>query len=104
MGKAGKQLDTARAARNRARRRFDSRLVLARQDLAPGAIAGRAASDLKRKAMDAFDEAVDVADGNRAIVAGTIAALAIWLFRKPIASRIGELLGERRKLEDSEDE
>jgi hypothetical protein len=40
-----------------------------------------------------FDEALDVADQNRGIVAGTIAALAVWFFRSPIISAIERLVG-----------
>jgi len=104
VGKASQDLDAARADRNQAKRRLDSRVALAREDLAPGAIAGRAAGDLKRKARDTLDEAVEIADGNRAVVAGTIAALLLWLLRKPLLSLIDDKLHRMRETKETEDE
>ena len=104
MGKASQDLDAARATRNQAKRRLDSRVALARQDLAPVAMAGRAAGDLKRKAQDTLDEAVEIADGNRTVVAGTIAALMLWLLRKPILSLIDDRLRQARKTKETNDE
>jgi hypothetical protein len=104
VGTASQDLDAARAARNQAKRRLDSRVALAREDLAPGAIAGRAADDLKRMAQDTLDEAVEIADGNRTVVAGTIAALLLWLLRKPILSLIDDGLRRARKIKGFKDE
>lgn len=104
MSKASKALDATRAARNRARRRFDSRMVRARQDITPETIVARATGDLKAKARDTFDEAVEIASENRVIVAGTLAALALWFLRKPILSWLEGRLVSRTQQKDIDDE
>lgn len=93
MSKASSELDADRAARNNARRRFDSRFGQAKQDMTPTAIGTRVTGNLKRQARDTFDDAVEIADENRTVVAGTLAALAIWFLRKPITSWLGGKLG-----------
>jgi hypothetical protein len=104
MGEKARQLDTDRAARNRARRRFESRLVRAREDLAPGAIAARLAGGFKRRARDTLDEAVEIADENRTVVAGTIAALAAWFLRKPVISWLDRKPETDRQAEEITDD
>jgi hypothetical protein len=104
MSKASRQLDTDRAARNRARRIFDSRLAMTRQDMTPSAIANRVAGQLERQAVDTFDEMVEIADENRAVVAGTLAALAIWFLRKPIISLLSGKLRDDGQAEDIADD
>jgi len=104
VSKASRQLDADRAARDQARQRLDSRLDKARQDMTPNAIAGRLAGEFKRKARDAAREAVEIADGNRAVVAGTIGALALWFLRRPILSWLGEKLAGHGQTEDDADD
>ena len=100
MSKASRQLETDRAARNRARRKFESRLVRTRQDMTPGAIANRVTVQLERQAAETFDEIVEITAENRAVVAGTIAALAIWFLRKPISSLLSGKLRDDGQAED----
>jgi hypothetical protein len=77
---AERQLEQARAARNTAHRAFRARLAQIDEDLSARGIGGRLAD----RAGEALAEAVDVANENRAVVAGTLAALALWLFRRPL--------------------
>lgn len=103
MGKASRKLDADRGARNRARRMFDSRLVKAKQAMSPGALATRVTGQIKRQARDTFDEAVEIADENRTVVAGTIAALAVWFLRKPIMSWLESRLATEGQSEEDAD-
>jgi len=103
MGKASRQLDADRAARNKARKRFESHLVSTRQDLTGGAIAARLFGRLRRKSRGTLDEAVEIADENRMVVAGTIAALAAWFLRKPILSWLAGRLAGSERTEDIAD-
>lgn len=104
MSKAIRSLDAARAARNRAWRRLEARLVQAREDLTPRSILERAAGDFRQKARKTFDEAVAVASDNRVIVAATIAALALWFLRKPILERLEAWLVPDVQHKDADDE
>ena len=72
--------------------------------MTPGTVAARTAGQLKRQARDTFDEAVEIADENRTVVAGTIAALAIWFLRKPIISLLGNRLEVDGQTEDIADD
>lgn len=93
MGKLEKQLASHRAMRNAARGVFDLRLAQIRQDLDARGIGGRIADRIGQDAREAFDEAVEVANHNRGVVAGTIAVLAIWLLRNPIIAWIEGIMG-----------
>lgn len=93
MGRFAQQLIEDRATRDAARATFDVRLAQIRQDLDARGVGGRIADKLGHDALDAFDEAVEIANQNRGIVAGTIAAVMIWLFRSPIIAWVEGLLG-----------
>lgn len=100
MGKASRQLDSDRAARRSARRRFDSRLEQVKQDLTVGAMTSR----FKRRARNTVDEAIEITVGNRAVVAGTVAALGLWFLRKPILAWIAARLNDRVQAKDIVDD
>jgi len=104
MSKASRQLDEDRALRDRARSRFEARLGKARDDMTPAAIGDRVTGQVKRQARDTLDEAIEVADGNRAVVAGTIGALAIWFLRRPILAWLGRKLASVIDKKDSTDD
>ncbi|MCB2078864.1 MAG: hypothetical protein KDE55_14350 [Novosphingobium sp.] len=93
MARHAEQLVQDRAVRNSARRLFDERLALVREDMEARGVGGRIADKLGDEARDAFEEAVEIANDNRAIVAGTIGALALWILRNPIIGWIDGLLG-----------
>lgn len=88
-----------RAMRDAARGHFDARLEQVRQDLEARGIAGRLADKASEEARDAIDEALAVAAESKGIIAGTIAALAIWFLRNPILARIEAMLDADGKTE-----
>lgn len=93
MGWRGDQLKADRAARDEARRIFDSRLAQVRQDLDAKGIGGRIAAKLGKDARGLMGEAIDVAGESKGIIAGTIAGLALWFFRGPIIAWLAGMLG-----------
>jgi hypothetical protein len=104
MGRLAKQLASDRATRRTARGVFDQRLAQVRRDLDARGIGGRIADRIGEDAREIVDEAVEVADQNRGVVAGTIAALAIWLLRYPIIAWIEGLMGPDTEEEASHGE
>ena len=93
----GKQFENARKDRNAAHAAFRSQLAQVRADLAARSVGGRVADRISQTAADIADEAVTVADENRAVVAGTVAALAAWFLRKPIIRGISAMIEDVKK-------
>lgn len=91
-------LEQAKAARNAAHRAFHGQLAQLQEDLAARGIGGR----IVDRAGEAIAEAAEVANENKGVVAGTVAALAAWFLRGPIINLIGRVLAgdEERNAED----
>lgn len=85
----------ARDDRDTARDTLNARRDAFRDDAGEHGVAGRIADDLSERARDAFDEAVAIADDNRAIVAGTLAALVVWFLRNPIIAALEGAFGDK---------
>jgi len=93
MNSAATDLLAARAVRDAARTAFDSRVAALKDDLAERSIGTRIADDLLEKANQGLAEAIEIADSNRGVIAGTIAALALWLLRRPLTGLVLDWLG-----------
>jgi len=78
------QLMTARAARNDAKGQLDGSLSAMRTGLEEKGIRERVADGVAEKAADALGQVVEVASANKAVVAGTLGALALWFLRNPL--------------------
>ena len=96
MSVTAREVEEAREIRDIARATFDARMGLMRGEIEDEGVGKKIAGSLGAPAKAAFDEALEIADNNRGIVAGTIAALALWIFRNPIIAWIEELLGPPR--------
>lgn len=97
MAKLALQLETDRAARDAARAAFDARYGALRADMEERGIAGRIVDETMEQARAILDETVDVAENHPGVIGGTIAALVLWLLRKPIMAWIEQLLGPDAK-------
>ena len=84
MSQKAARLAQARQARDKARAGFDARLGQVRRDLDARGLGGRIAGKIGEDARDAFDQALDVASESKGVIAGTVAALALWFLRHPI--------------------
>lgn len=85
-----------RANRNAARSLVDAELAQIKADLAARGIGGRIADQASSEVKQAANTALAVAKESKGIIAGTVAALGLWFFRKPIAATTKHLF-ERAK-------
>ena len=103
MSRAEEQLAQTRAARDSARAAFEASKLQLRGDPAEQSIGGRVAERLSEDAYAAFDKAIDVASESKGIIAGTIAALALWFLRHPIIVWAEHMLGDQAEESDTHD-
>jgi hypothetical protein len=92
MSKPDPQLDDQRAARDRARAEFSRRLASAKVDLAPAALKRRVVAEAQQTTLSVAQQAIEIANDSRGVVAATASALLIWLARKPIMAGAGKLV------------
>lgn len=85
MSEGERKLGEDRALRNSARGLFDTRLEQVKADLAARGVGGRIADKAGSEVKAALSEAKAVAADSKGVIAGTVAALGLWLFRKPLA-------------------
>jgi len=93
MSALHRKLETERAARDAAKSVLDTSVTRIRDDLEARGIGGRIADKVVTDATDAAFEAIDVAESNKLVIAGTLLALVAWLFRKPLTAWIAKLVG-----------
>jgi hypothetical protein len=93
-----------REVRDLARANFDTRLALIKSDLEARGVGGRIAHRFSDKAKLGIAEAKDIAGTNKGVVAGTIAALAVWFLRSPILAWIEGYLGSDESHEEEYDD
>ena len=92
MSALEKQVLAEKASRNAVRQRFDARLALVREDLETRSVPGRVADKVGQEARSAIDEAIAVAQENKTVIAGTIAALAVWIFSNSLLDLLSRFL------------
>jgi hypothetical protein len=91
------RLEAAKMEAERARRRFATSVTAAQQRLKPGALADQAWSGVKDKGSDLADGAVEAVKARPAAAAGAVAALFLFLARRPIVSGASKLWTQVRK-------
>jgi len=101
VNRAELQLEEARDRRDSARARFDARLAIVRADVEARSVGGRIADKAAEEARDAMEEALAVARESKVIIAGTVAALALWFLRNPLIAWAEELLAQLPDKENS---
>jgi len=92
MGKLANKVFEERATRNSVRSAFDARLSQVKTDVEARGVGGRIADRVSEEAREAYEEVLAVAGDNKGVVAGTIAALAIWFLRNPLIASLDRLL------------
>ena len=94
MGNLADKVLEDRRLRNAIRRDFDMCLATVKQDLEARGVGGRIADKVGQEAALAIENAKSVAGDNKAVIAGTIATLAVWFLRNPLISWLDSLLSE----------
>jgi len=103
MNEAESRLAEDRANRKAARRLFDSRLTQVKADLAARGVPGRIKAKATDEVAKAIEQGVEVAKESKGIIAGTVAALALWLFREPVLAWGKRLIaGKQDAVQDSD--
>ncbi len=78
------RLKEDRALRNAARALVAADIANLRADLAGKGIGERIVDRINEGAVDLFDEAVELADSNRGVLAALFGAILLWFARNPI--------------------
>jgi hypothetical protein len=84
MSPAEQRLAFDRANRSAAHRVFSTRLARIRADVEARGIGSRVAGTVAEEVYGAVDAGIDVARERKGLVAGTIGALVLWVFRNPL--------------------
>lgn len=92
MTEAERRLAADRATRNAARGVFDAELAQVKADLAARSIPGRVKDKADREVREAIATGLDVASESKGIIAGVLAALALWFFRAPLIAFARDLM------------
>jgi hypothetical protein len=98
--KPEQKIEAARMEAERARRRFGATATVVQQRLKPGALAGEAWTGVKDKGSEMADGAVEAVKARPAATAGAVAALFLFLARRPIMSGATRLWEQVRKNHD----
>jgi hypothetical protein len=97
-------LAQARIEREETRTAFRARLERVKADLSARSIGSRVAERIGEEAVEVLDYTFDVARDSKGIIAGTLAALVLWLFRNPIIGWAEGLFGSDGKQKECEDD
>ena len=90
------QLREDRALRNAARALFEADIANLRANLSGKSISSRIVDRIGEGAAEVLDEAIEVADNNKGVIATLIAAIILWFARHPLIELItGEDGAER---------
>lgn len=91
-----RQLKEDRALRDAARALIEADISQVKADFAVKNVGLRFASRMKEGAVDIYEDAVDIADDKRGVLATLIAAMVIWFARNPIMSLFDDKYPENR--------
>ena len=104
-----RQMLEDRALRNAARALVQADVEHLKADLKGKSIGSRVADRMTEGAVDVFEEAVEVAEDNKGVLATLIAAVVLWFTRNPIMSlfddrELDEELGDHEEQAEAEAE
>lgn len=98
------RLAADRANRDAARRVFTTRLERIKADIEVRGIGSRVAGTMVEEVSGAVDMGLDVARERKGLIAGTIGALLLWIFRQPLIAGAASLFEHFAGENDAEDE
>jgi hypothetical protein len=94
MTDPAQRLAEDRAARDAARLNFQTNLARITSDLQAHGIGERISERALREVKDLGSKTVAIAAESKGIIAGTVAAIMLWLLRKPLFDLIEQALNE----------
>lgn len=97
------RLATDRANRDAAHRVFSTRLERIKADIEARGIGSRVAGTMVEEVSGAVDMGLDVARERKGLVAGTVGALLLWIFRQPLIAGAASLVEHFARATDTED-
>ncbi len=103
MSRNVENLAIDRANRDAARAVFTERLARIKADLEARGVGSRVAGSVVEGTSDALDAGLDVARERKGLIAGTIGALLLWIFRQPLFDAAASLFTHNRG-EDADEE
>jgi hypothetical protein len=86
MSAAERQLLAARRARDVARTAYAARLAQVKADLAARGVGSRLAHTIGDEVAEAVEIGREVAREHKGVLAGTIAAVLLWLVKEPLVA------------------
>lgn len=89
------KLKQDRALRNAARALVQADFANVRADLAGRGFGARIVDRINDGAVDIFEEAVELADSNRGVLAGLIGAVLLWFARNPVLALFAGDAGDK---------
>ena len=98
------RLAADRANREAARRVFSTRLERIKADIDARGIGSRVAGTMVEEVSGAVDMGLDVARERKGLIAGTIGALLLWVFRQPLIAGAASLFEHFAGENDAENE
>lgn len=104
MNSRQQRLVIDRRNRRDARLVFTERLTRIKADLDARGVGSRVAGTVMEGTSDAIDAGLDVAKERKAVVAGAIGALLLWIFRQPLFDAAVALVARVRGEKDHETE
>ena len=84
MSKTEQRLSEDRANRSAARGLFDQKLAQVKADFAARGVGARVKAKAADQGKQALSQGLEVAKESKGIIAGVIAALALWFLRNPL--------------------
>lgn len=91
------KIEAAKMEAERARKRLGATMITLQQRLKPGSLADQAWSGVKDRGSELADGAVEAVRARPAAAAGAVAALFLFLARRPIVSGATKLWTQVRK-------
>lgn len=96
-------IERLRLARNGARTRFDAMIEQVKSDFSARGVGARITDTLTEDARETAAYALDIARENKGVIAGTLAAIALWFLRNPIIAWIERHFGDDELPEAGDD-
>lgn len=96
MTESENRLAADRANRKAARGLFDSRIAQVKADLAARSVPGRIKAKATDEVAKGIEQGVTIAKESKGIIAGTVAALALWFFRAPLLAWVKDLIAGKQ--------